>query len=134
MVKNKYKNWFSGTFLKAQCSALISTAVDFLATIFLTQVVGLWYLMSSCMGTILGGYVNFSLGRNWAFQINNSEKLSQALRYAVVWSGSLLLNTFMLYLFTEVLRLHYIVSKSIVSVLVGVFLNFYFQKTFVFKT
>ncbi len=134
MVKNKYKNWFSGTFLKAQCSALISTAVDFLATIFLTQVVGLWYLMSSCMGTILGGYVNFSLGRNWAFQIDNSEKLSQALRYAVVWSGSLLLNTFMLYLFTEVLRLHYIVSKSIVSVLVGVFFNFYFQKTFVFKT
>ena len=134
MVRKKFKNRFSGTFLKAQCSAVISTLADFLVTIFFTQVVGLWYLLSSCMGTIIGGYVNFSLGRNWAFQINNSEKLSQAIRYVVVWSGSLLLNTFMLYLFTDILRFHYIVSKSIVSVLVGVFFNFYFQKTFVFKT
>ena len=134
MDKRKLKYWFSGNFLKAQCSAIISTLADFLVTIFLTQIVGLWYLLSSCMGTIFGGYVNFSLGRNWAFQINNSEKFSQAIRYVVVWSGSLLLNTSMVYLFTDIFHLHYILSKTIVSILIGVFFKFYFQKTFVFKT
>jgi putative flippase GtrA len=86
------------------------------------------------MGTVLGGCVNFYLGRNWVFRIKDGKKLSQIIRYVVVWSGSLGLNICGVYFYTEVLGLHYIISKSITAVLVGVFFNFYFQKSFVFRT
>ncbi len=133
MVRRKLSTLLSRTFLKAQFSSIISTLADFLVTIFLTQVIGLWYLLSSCLGTILGGFVNFTLGRHWTFQKSDGEKRSQAIRYVIIWSGSLLLNVGLLFLLTDVVGLHYIFSKTVVSVLIGVFFNFYFQKTFVFK-
>lgn len=123
----------SRTFLKAQFSSVVSTLCDFLVTILLTQFLGYWYVFSSCMGTIIGGYVNFSLGRNWAFKKRHGKKRAQARRYILIWTGSLILNVGLLFLLTDILKLHYIMSKSIISVLVGVFFNFYFQKSFVFK-
>ena len=130
----KLNNLLSGNFLKAQYSSIISTIADFLVTLFLTQIAGFWYLLSSCMGTVLGGCVNFSLGRNWVFRMKNGERLSQIIRYVIVWSGSLILNVCGVCFFTEVLGLHYIVSKTIIAVCVGMGFNFYFQKSFVFRT
>lgn len=124
----------SGRFLKAQYSSLISTAADFSVTLFLTQVVGVWYLLSSCTGTVVGGYVNYSLGRNWVFRSKNGPLRVQLARYIVVWSGSLILNTLGLFFITEVLGFHYIISKAIIAVCVGMGFNFYFQKSFVFKS
>jgi len=130
----KLHNILSGRFLKAQYSSLISTTADFLVTLFLTQVAGTWYLLSSGIGTVVGGYVNYSLGRNWVFQAKNRPQYSQMVRYIIVWSGSFILNTCGVFFITEVLGFHYIVSKSIIALCVGIGFNFYFQKSFVFRT
>jgi putative flippase GtrA len=122
-----------GTFLKAQTSSIISTLADFLFTLFFTEIIGMWYLVSSSIGTIIGGCVNFSLGRNWVFNAKRSNRITQAKKYIMVWTGSLILNSSGVYLLTDTFRIHYIISKSVITVLVGVFFNFYFQRSFVFK-
>lgn len=129
-----YPTWPSNIFIKAQLSSVISTLVDFLLTRVLTEWVNIWYLLSSAVGTISGGIINFSLGRYWTFKGRRHTKIVQVGRYILIWTGNLTLNTLGLYVFTELLQLHYIISKALVSVTVGVFYNYFFQKLFVFRS
>lgn len=121
----------SKIFIKAQSSSIISTLADFVLTRVLTEWFTVWYLLSSVVGTISGGIVNFSLGRYWVFKGRKHTKIIQASRYILIWAGSLTLNTLGVYVFTELL--HYMISKALVSLTVGVFYNYHFQKSFVFR-
>jgi putative flippase GtrA len=123
----------SNIFIKAQLSSFISTLADFLLTRVLTEWMGIWYLLSSILGTISGGYVNFLLGRYWVFKGRKHKKLVQAGRYTLIWIGNLALNTMGVYVFTELLQLHYMISKALVSIAVGVFYNYQLQKSYVFQ-
>lgn len=121
------------TFIKAQFSAIASTIADFLLTLFFTKL-GIWYLLSSVIGTISGGFINFSLGRYWVFKARNHKKIIQAKRYTIIWVGNLALNTLGIYVFTELLQIYYIFSKILIAIIVGVFYNYYFQKSYVYRT
>lgn len=133
MLNVKYKIWFSDTLIKAQVASITATLIDFLLTRVFTEVFGIWYLFSSTLGSSTGGYVNFLLGRLWVFNVGKHDKFLQAKRYVIVWVGSLLLNSLGVYVFTEILRMHYMLSKTLIAVLVGIAFNFYFQKTYVFR-
>ena len=132
--KLRFRKKISYTFIKAQLSSLASTLGDFLLTSFFTETLGVWYLLSSSMVTILGGCVNFLLGRYWVFNAIHNHKFGQAKKYLIVWAGSLILNSLVVYLFTELLQIYYMLSKILVAILVGVIYNYYYQKTFVFET
>lgn len=121
------------TFVKAQASSLISTAVDFLITIILKELFGVWYLAASVTGTISGGITNFLLGRIWVFSSKDKAVTPQAFKYSVVWGGNLLLNAGGVYLLTDCLEVKYWISKVTVSVILGVCYNYVLQKFFVFK-
>ena len=123
----------TGCFIKAQVSSILSSLTDFLVTHLFTEVLGFWYLFSSVSGTVLGGLANFLLGRYWTFKVVNGDKFAQAWKYLIIWTGSLLLNTSGVYVLTDWLGCYYMLSKVLVSISVGVFFNYYFQKTFVFK-
>ncbi|PSK95014.1 GtrA family protein [Taibaiella chishuiensis] len=121
------------TFLKAQVSSLLSTAVDFLITILLKELFGVWYLAASVTGTICGGITNFLLGRTWVFASKQKAAGPQALKYGLVWTGNLLLNAGGMYLFTDTFGFKYWISKVSVSLIVGIGYNYVLQKFFVFK-
>lgn len=121
------------TFIKAQFSSIVSSIADFIITLSFTEL-GIWYLLSSAIGTISGGCLNFTLGVYWVFKTGNHKKNMQAKRYVIIWVGSLILNTLGMYVFTELFQLYYVFSKILISILVGVFYNFYFQKSFVYRT
>jgi len=121
------------TFIKAQLNSVISTLVDFVVTLLLAEVFGLWYLGSSICGALAGGICNFILGRSWVFNARGAKVQAQLLRYVLVWAGSIFLNTAGLWLFTEIFGIRYILSKIIITVAVGIGYNFVLQKTFVFK-
>ncbi len=121
------------TFLKAQVSSLLSTAVDFLITIILKEFFGVWYLVASVTGTICGGITNFLLGRIWVFSSKQKAAGPQVLKYALVWTGNLLLNAGGMYLFTDMFGIKYWISKVTVSLIVGIGYNYVLQKFFVFK-
>lgn len=121
------------TFLKAQASSLISSAVDFLITVMLKELFGLWYLAASVTGTICGGITNFLLGRIWVFSSKDKAVGPQAFKYGVVWVGNLLLNAGGVYLCTDIFGIKYWISKVTVSLIVGIGYNYVLQKFFVFK-
>lgn len=128
-----FQKRLSSTFIKAQCSSIVSTIADFLITHIFTEALGIWYLISSSMGTISGGCVNFYLGQYWVFKTKNYKKFHQVKRYVIVWAGSMVLNLFGLYLFTEIFKMHYMISKVLIAIIVGTSFNYYYQQSYVFK-
>ena len=121
------------TFLKAQSTSLIASAVDFLFTILC---VSLWhsaYVSASVAGAVCGGLVSFILARYWAFAAASQPIGLQFGRFLLVWLGNTALNTSGLFLTTQLLHLHYLLAKVAVAILVAVGYNYFFQKDFVFR-
>lgn len=121
------------TFIKYNAVAMTATTVDFLFLVFLTEVLGFWYLLSAIIGSTFGGIVAFMLERNWTFKKTNGVVRKQALRYLFIWLSSLLLNTVFLYLFVDIFEIQYILSRLIVAVLVSVTFNYFTHKYYIFK-
>lgn len=130
-------------FLKAQFSAIVATACDFLLTAFLYQVLGMPLVVSTFLGALTGGVVNCVINYRWTFKSQETSKRRIALRYSLVWAGSILLNTLGNVLVISIiegfgsgerasLQLVMIV-KTIIAIFVAVFWNYTMQKRFVFK-
>src|SRR5215207_11110932 len=99
------------TFAKAQIASFIASITDYFITIVCVEFLGFWYVIASSTGTIIGGMTNFKLGRNWVFRGGERVRRIQLFRYALVWSGYLLLATFGVYVLTHAGGFNYIVSK-----------------------
>lgn len=121
-------------FCKAQCSAWIASAIDFGTTIILAHVFGLWYGYSTFIGALNGGIANCLINYRWVFHAFEMKKRNIAIRYLVVWGGSILLNTYGTYILTELSDQYFMFSKIIVSVIVAVFWNYQMQYRFVFNS
>jgi putative flippase GtrA len=120
-------------FIKAQASSLTATAVDFLLTIFLTEVMGVWYAAANVAGVVSGGFVNFYINRDWVFNGREDALRSQVFRYITVWCGNFLLNALGVWLLTQYAQCNYVLSKIVISLLVGWSYNYVLQKNYVFK-
>ena len=120
-------------FFRAQVASFVATILDFGFTIFLKEGCGLWYLFSTSAGSVLGGVTNFALGRRWVFKAAGLPPGSQAMRYFLVWGGSILLNIGGVRLLTGIGHINYLYSKILTTVLVGIFFNYLLQNRYVFK-
>ncbi|KAF5032079.1 GtrA-like protein [anaerobic digester metagenome] len=121
------------SFIRYNIVAGLATATDFLILVLFTELFKFWYLCSAVTGAVSGGVVSFIFERNWAFNKRHGNIYKQTLKYSAVWIGSILLNTIGLYLQVEYLHLHYILSKIIVAVLIGVGFNFFTHRYFIFN-
>ena len=119
--------------LRSQAAALSATGTDFLVTIGLKELAGLWYVASNATGALCGAVVSFLLLRNWAFKRHDQRWHRQAVRYAIASGLSLVLNTFGVWLLTEAFDIQYIVSKIIMAVVMGLTINYLLFKHFVFR-
>jgi putative flippase GtrA len=121
------------TFIKAQASSLIATFLDFSTAIVLVNFFGVEPFTSSIAGTVLGGMANFSINRYWVFEAADDKVAGQALKYFFVWIGNLFLNAGGMYLLLEKMNWNYIISKALVSIIVGFAYNYVLQKKLVFR-
>ncbi|MDA1119312.1 MAG: GtrA family protein [Bacteroidetes bacterium] len=121
------------SFLRYNLVATLATGVDFIALIALTELAGLWYMFSTISGAVFGALTAFLLGRYWVFVSKESKIGHQGFRYFLVASGSVVLNSSGVYLFTEIANLQYIISKVITAVLVAVCYNYLLSRYFVFR-
>ena len=123
------------TFCKAQVTAQIASLVDFSIAAFLKYVCGIWYLYSNFTGSVCGGIVNCAINYRWAFRAQGQSKLFVAIKYFIVWSGSISLNNLGTYLLTEWWGVDdfFLFAKAIVSLFVGFFWNYLLQRFFVYR-
>jgi putative flippase GtrA len=125
------------TFLKAQAAAITGSAIDFLVFTIMVQLTGRTpneLSLATAVGAFCGGLVNFIIVRKWVFSEGQKGAHVQAGRYILVWAGSIWLNSRGVYLITTYFTtINIYVARILISVLVGVFYNYFLQKRFVFK-
>jgi len=119
-------------FIKVQAASVLGSGVDFLLTYILAEYVHCWYILGNFVGNIAGGITQFLLCRNWAFQMPPGRIGSQALKFTAVFAGNLILSAALVYLLTHFLGLHYMLSKLMSSIILGVSYNYLLQKYLVF--
>ncbi len=121
------------SFFKAQASSIMASSIDFISTVVMVELLKICALFAGAFGTIIGGIVNFVIGRHWVFNAKNGLVLKQVSRFVLVWMGSFALNFFGFVLMVKVLHRNYFFSKVLVSVLVGISYNYFLQEKYVFK-
>ncbi len=122
------------TFCKAETSAAVASAVDFAVTLILAELLGVWYGYATFIGALSGGVVNCSVNYRWVFTAQRMGKVQIAMRYLLVWVGSILLNTLFTYLVTEFIGISYIIAKVAVAVMVAILWNYQMQRSYVFAS
>ena len=134
-------------FSKAFFTAQIASIMDFVSTVLLSSVLGVYYVVATTIGAVLGGVVNCCMNYKWVFPMSDSRKCFIALKFFFVWLGSITFNTWGTYLLTEWMKdsdwviailgqYHdqiYILSKVLVAILVAVFWNYQLQRLFVYR-
>lgn len=121
------------TFGKAQISAWIASFIDFAVTIILAQYAELWYSYSTFIGAFMGGITNCIINYKWVFHPDSINKRYMVARYMMVWTGSILLNTFGTLTVTEATGVSFIIVKAAVAIAVAVMWNYQMQRLFVFN-
>ena len=121
------------TYIKAQAASIAGSLADFCVTIFLKEVFNCWYISANMAGNIVGAIAQFILCRNWAFNAANQKMNWQIIKFILVWIGNLLLSAAGVYLLTNYFAINYIISKIIISALLGLTYNYFLQKKFVFS-
>ncbi len=123
----------TSTFFRYNIVAITASGVDLMLLILLTEIAGLWYLISAIIASVSGGIVAFILERHWTFKKKDNEIIKQVYKYILIWLFSIFLNIRLLYLFVDSFGVQYIISKVIVAVLVGIGFNFITHKYYIFK-
>lgn len=113
----------------------IAFIVDYGALYCLTKFAGLHHLISAAVAFILGLVVNYLLSISWVFNQSrsSSSKLSEFFIFAVIGIIGLGLNELIIYIGTDVVQLHYMLSK-LISTGIVFFWNFFARKLLLFSS
>lgn len=121
------------TFLRAQVVSLTATSVDFSISLLLHDLLEIYYVTATSMGSACGAVTSFLLGRNWAFLNKKGKLRKQVFRFLIINLFSIFFNSTAVFFFKENFHLSFIASRVIVALLVGIFFNFLMNRYFVFK-
>lgn len=128
----KTDNWFIQLFRYFFVGGF-AFLVDYGLLVLLTEVFGLHYLVSATISFLAGLVVNYLLSTSWIFRKSTLEnKWAEFLIFAVIGVVGLGLNNLLLYLLTDKLHIHYMISKLITTALVMIW-NFGARKIVLFN-
>ena len=120
-------------FFKAQAAAVAGSLADYAMTILLVDFFQIQYILSSFLGNMTGVTLLFLLSRQWVFKAGSGNIQIQLVKFVLVFAGNLLLSATGIYLLTKYGHFNYLISKTIISVFLGITYNYIMQKKFVFE-
>lgn len=119
-------------FVRAQTSAVLATATDFLIMVFCYQILGLPLGLAVACGPLVGGIVNFSLNRHWSFQASREGLAWQLLSYMAVCFVSAVVNSVGVLLLVEHTVLAYFPARVVIALAVALVINYPLHRFVVF--
>lgn len=98
--------------------------VDFFFLYFFSDICGIYYLISAILSFIISVLVNYIMSTKWVFnQDNIDNKVLEFNLFILISTIGLVFTEILLYLFTDIVGLYYLVSKIIAAIIV-LFWNF----------
>lgn len=111
----------------------VALVVDFGFLVGLTELLHVHYLISAAVGFLFGLATNYALSVKWVFTRRTLDnRLAEATIFAAVGVAGLVLNELFIWVFTELVGLHYVGSKGISAGLVFLW-NFAVRKYLLFR-
>jgi dolichol-phosphate mannosyltransferase len=99
----------------------------------LTHFFGIYYLFSAVISFLVSNINSFIWNNRWTFEEKSrSHTLSKYSKFLIVNLNALVIELFLLFLFTEFFGFYYLISQGI-AILFSFLVNFLFNKRFVFK-
>ncbi|WP_067042139.1 GtrA family protein [Methanobrevibacter sp. YE315] len=98
--------------------------VDFFFLYFFSDICGIYYLISAVLSFIISVLVNYIMSTKWVFnQDNIDNKVLEFNLFILISTIGLVFTEILLYFFTDIVGLYYLVSK-IISAIIVLFWNF----------
>ena len=125
-------SWFAQMFRYAIVGG-VSFMVDYGLLYIFTEWFGMHYLLSATFSFIAGLTVNYLISIKWVFcKSKLDNRAAEFAIYGIIGVVGLLLNNLLLYLFTDNLHLHYMLSKLVAATIVLAW-NFAGRKIILFR-
>lgn len=107
--------------------------VDFTLLFLLTEFGHLYYLLSASIAFVAGVTVNYALSISWVFSYRSVEnRMQEFAMFTIIGIIGLVMNDALMWVFTELLGLHYLGSKAVAAALIFVF-NFAARRVLLFS-
>ena len=97
--------------------------VDFFFLYFFCDICGIYYLISAVLSFIISVLVNYIMSTKWVFNQDKINKVLEFNLFIIISTVGLVFTEILLYFFTDILGLYYLVSKIIAAIIV-LFWNF----------
>ena len=112
----------------------IATIVDWSTLFLLTDIVSIYYLFSACFSFLAGLIVNFLLSKLMVFKTEEAKVngVLEFVAYAIIGAVGLGLTELIMLGFTDFLKLHYMMSKVIATVMTLVW-NYIARKRIIYS-
>ena len=129
----KYKKEVIHQFIKFGIVGLIGTIINLFILFLLTDLAGVYYLFSAIIAFFIAMTSNFILNKIWSFK----EKINDEFRkkwgqFFIVSLAALIINLIFLYILTELLKIHYIISQAM-AIVIAMIINFLGNKIWTFS-
>lgn len=111
----------------------VAFLVDYGTLFVLTHYAGVPYLWSAAIAFILGLVTNYLISISWVFQHSGKMRVWQEfVCFAIIGVIGLGLNELIMYVGTDMVHLHYMISK-LISTAIVFFWNFFARKFMLFN-
>ena len=98
--------------------------VDFFFLYFFSEFCGIYYLISAVLSFIISVFVNYIMSTKWVFNQDNIEnKVLEFNLFILISTIGLGFTEILLYFFTDIVGLYYLISK-VISAIIVLFWNF----------
>lgn len=98
--------------------------MDFFFLYFFSDICEIYYLISAVFSFVISVLVNYVMSTRWVFNQDNIEnKVMEFNLFLLISTIGLVFTEILLYLFTDVLGIYYLISK-IISAIIVLFWNF----------
>jgi putative flippase GtrA len=136
LIQKLFRNQTNKTgvqFLRYILVGWIVFIIDFGSLFILTEIFGIYYLISAALAFTLGLIANYFLSIRWVFNVRIlTKRYFEFGAFAIIGIIGLFFNEVLIWFLTENQEINYLISKIFASILI-LFWNFYARKFILFR-